>query len=193
MYYQAMRLFVALNFAQDLRDRWVAETASLRAAAPTAHWLPAEQLHLTLAFLGEQPDSSVAALRPGLDRLAASGAAHSLALHGIGAFPHWRRPRVIWLGVDPEPALLSLANSVAKACQALGIALDPRPFHPHITLGRIDARVSPPQVQRLEQLAGEVTGRWRTDAHAVDLMSSTLTPNGAKHELVHRAKLGIRD
>ena len=185
-----MRLFIALNFPEDLRQHWVDGTASLRALAPHARWAPSEQMHLTLVFLGEQPESVLSVLTPALDAAAAAYGRMSLGFQGIGAFPTWRRARVVWLGVDHSPALMHLAQAVARACHNLGIEIEDRPFHPHITLARLDDRVPVADVRKLEHAARETTDRTVATVDGVDLMASTLGPGPAKHEVVHRATFG---
>lgn len=101
-----------------------------------ARWVPAENLHATLAFLGEMPDpaavcEAVAAGVRGLPR------AH-LRLEGLGAFPSTRRARVIWAGLSGDVGTLSdAAARVAKALRPLGHHPEPRPFAAHVTLARL--------------------------------------------------------
>jgi len=186
----AMRLFIALNFPKELRQHWVEGTAPLRALAPHARWAPSEQMHLTLVFLGEQPESLLSALTPALDAVAAASGRMSLGFQGIGAFPTWRRARVVWLGVDQSPPLMHLSQAVARACHDLSIATEDRPFHPHITLARLDDRVPVGHVRKLEHAARGMTDRTVTNVDGLDLMASTLGPGPAKHEVVHRAMFG---
>jgi RNA 2',3'-cyclic 3'-phosphodiesterase len=186
---RAVRLFIALNFPESLRERWTRDTAPLRALPARARWLPTTQLHLTLAFLGEQQPAILDPLRAALDRVAASTPPLSLEMGGIGVFPTWRRPRVLWLGVDPAPLLMTLATAVANACTELGIAQEQRPFHPHITLARLADRLSPHQSRELERVARPLTGRTRAHPLGVDLMMSRPTAAGVTHELVHSAAL----
>jgi RNA 2',3'-cyclic 3'-phosphodiesterase len=187
---EPMRLFIAMNFPTELRVRWVAETASLRSAAPEVRWVSAAQMHLTVAFLGEQPETIVDKLRPALDAIATTHARFSLEIQGVGAFPNWRRPHVVWLGIAPVASLMALAEAVARDCRALGIPGEDRPFHPHITLARIDKRVSQSHVRQLAGAARALTARSVAELRSVDLMASTLGPGGARHDVLHRALLG---
>jgi RNA 2',3'-cyclic 3'-phosphodiesterase len=186
---EPMRLFIAVNFPNDLRARWGADTAPLRSAAPALRWVSSAQMHLTVAFLGEQPETVVDGLRATLDAATTGRAPLSLEIQGIGAFPNWRRPRVVWLGIVPAPPLLALAEAVARGCRALGIPEEERPFHPHITLARIDGRVPPHRVRQLAEAARTVTDRSMGEVQSLDLMASTLGPGGAKHAVLYRALL----
>jgi 2'-5' RNA ligase len=186
-----MRLFIALNFPEELRTRWSEGTAALRVVAPRARWAPPAQMHLTLAFLGEQPKTLVLSLAPALDTIAAASSRLSLVVQGIGAFHTWRRARVVWLGVEQSPPLMQIADSVERACRDLGIPGEGRAFHPHITLARLDERVSADQLRGLERAALDVTDRTVAEVDTLELMASTLGPGAAKHEVVCRARLGV--
>ena len=184
-----MRLFIAMNFPEELRTRWVEGTAALRAVAPRARWAPAAQMHLTIAFLGERPETIVPPLTSGLDAITVTSPPLSLAVQGIGAFPTWRHARIVWIGVEQSPPLMGLAEAIARTCRDLGMPGEDRPFHPHITLARLDDRVSSHHTRELERVARDVTDRTVATVDSVDLMASTLGPGAAKHEVVHRATL----
>ena len=126
-----MRLFIALDIPEDLKQT----LGNLQVEVPGLRWVPLGQIHLTLAFLGEVDERFL----PGLAEAVANISLPSFDLRpvGIGCFPDQRRPRVVWLGVLPEPGLLALAAAVRVAVQSCNIPLEERPFSPHITLARI--------------------------------------------------------
>jgi len=126
-----MRLFIAIELPTGLKT----ELGRLRAVIPGVRWVPAEQIHLTLAFLGEVDDAAAGRLTAQL--AAIRGDAFELSFGGIGCFPDRQRPRVVWLGVKPEPGLLRLATAVQQNSLSAGILLEERPFSPHITLARL--------------------------------------------------------
>lgn len=185
-----MRLFIALNFPETSRSRWLAEMATMRSLVPRVRWVQASQMHLTVAFLGEQPERVVSELRPRLDAVASRFPVLALEVQGVGVFPGWQRPRVVWLGVTAAAALMALAAAVADTCRALTLPLEERPFHPHITLGRVDSRLSRHDLEALERAAQALTSRSIVEVSTLDLMVSTLGTGPAKHEVVHEAALG---
>jgi len=126
-----MRLFIAIELPEQARKA----LAGLRCDIPGARWVPWEQIHLTLAFLGEVDDDGVARLTGRLSRIHAP--AFTLRFGGSGCFPDRRRPRVLWVGLEHESRLLHLAAKVHAAVTDSGMALEDRPFSPHITLARI--------------------------------------------------------
>ena len=148
-----------------------------------------ENLHFTLAFLGDVPDGSEEPIAAALHD-AARGLAPSLAqLRGVGAFPSARRPRVVWVGVaDPRP-LVTLATRVREALAAAGFRGDDKDFRAHLTLARV----------RSDRGADKLAGFLR--AHAQDepgelavreatLYRSVLSPHGPTYEALARAPLG---
>ncbi len=184
-----MRLFVALNFDPEVRARWHAATAPLRDAAPDVRWTAPDRLHLTLAFLGEQPESVVPPLATALDSAGRLAGPLTLAIDGVGAFPGWRRPRVVWLGIAESATLASLASAVGDVCRTLALPTEARAFHPHITLGRVGDRLAPAAVHTLTRAAAAITVASRAESRSVDLMVSLPGPGGVRYHRLHAAPL----
>ncbi len=127
----AQRLFVSLEVPASVAEALV----RLDPGLPGLRWVAAEQLHLTLAFLGQVAPEPAADLRTRLAAIQFSR--FFLPLHGIGTFPAKGRSKVIWLGVGRgHPHLFQLHKRVTDAALAAGIEPDLRPWHPHLTLAR---------------------------------------------------------
>jgi 2'-5' RNA ligase len=128
-----MRLFVAIDLPWTLRER----LASLSGVGiPGARWVPVENLHLTLRFIGETPghraediDHALAALR---------GRSFSITLAGVGTFGRSGRSTSLWIGVERNPQLDHLQNKIETALQRCGLEPERRRFQPHVTLARLD-------------------------------------------------------
>ncbi len=128
-----MRLFVGLELPWELRQR----VAMLAAAGiPGARWVPAENYHVTLRFIGEAPrylaeeiDHALAALQ---------SPAFTLTLAGIGTFAKGGRSQMLWLGVDRTEMLERLQAKIETALQRCGLEPERRRFQPHVTLARLD-------------------------------------------------------
>lgn len=181
-----MRLFLAINLPASVRRDIRAATAPMRDATDqhTVKWLDDDHLHITLKFLGEQPDASVGPLRAALDAAVSPHTAFSLDVGGLGAFPNLHAPRVVWMGVTPDPKLELLQHDVERACAALGYPLDARAFRPHVTLGRTRDRVARDDARAIAAAARAVTFKAVAPARSVDLMQSELGPRGARHTVV---------
>lgn len=132
-----MRLFVGIELPWSLRER----LTIMQGGIPGARWVPGENFHLTLRFIGE-----VAAYRAEEIDLALSGLrgrGFSLMLAGVGTFAKGGRETTLWAGVEREPALDHLQAKVETALQRAGLAPERRRFTPHVTLARLDTSVVP--------------------------------------------------
>ncbi len=188
------RLFVALDPPEAVRRRLAALAVELRRSAgrhaDEVRWVPPENVHLTLQFLGAVPEERVGEIEGAIRAAAAAARPLSLELRGAGGFPNARRPRVLWagLGGEVEP-LAALVAELGRRLAPLGFAPEDRPFSAHLTLGRArDGRGAPGLAGALAH-AAEATGTpWR--AAEVTLFESHLSPKGPRYEAVLRAALG---
>ncbi len=185
-----MRLFLAINLPLAERRSLLDATAPLRSAARDVAWVTAERLHLTLKFLGEQPEAHLGPLR---EMLAATARAHQpliLRVGGLGAFPNLRAPRVVWVGVEHDPKLELLQHDLEHGCDALGYELSGRAFRPHITLGRVRDRMPAGMAHALATAARRVRYTATVEVTSVDLMASDLRPDGPRYTVLAAAPLG---
>lgn len=118
-----------------MREEAVRIQEALRPAVAGARWVPAENLHVTLAFLGETDRASDVA--DALTQIAAGVAAPDVTLGGAGAFPSQRRARVLWLGLADDGTLGRAAGLVADALRPLGFRPEDRAFSAHLTIARL--------------------------------------------------------
>lgn len=162
----------------------------MREAAGGISWVPEDRLHLTMEFLGEQPESGVPALTAALSGAVGRHGRVSLALRGLGAFPNLRAPRIVWMGVEPDPKLELLQHDLARVCGELGYEREARAFRPHITLGRARARVKADAARALASAARAVEYAGVVEVRTVDLMESRLLPAGARYSVVAAMPLG---
>lgn len=175
------RFFVGL----DLPPTLIATLVRLDLQVDSVRWLPAEQLHLTLAFFGEVAPEAEEKL---LGKLRAiQFAKFFLPIVGLGTFPSRGDPKVIWIGVGRgHPHLFQLHKLVTDAGLAAGIEPDLRPWHPHITLARC-RDVPRATIQRfLRAHAEDDFGLVPIDSFS--LQSSRLTPAGS----IYHRELRIR-
>lgn len=177
-----MRLFVAIELPEQLK----AALAAMRHEIPGARWLPAEQLHLTLAFLGEVAQERLETLVATLSRV--RQAPFELSFDRLGCFPHHRNPRVLWIGFEQQPALLQLAEQINRAVTLCGISLEERPFNAHITL----ARLKQPAGGEVAQFLATPPNRELPHLAVREfvLFQSLLSPKGAFHKPLQQFDLG---
>lgn len=132
-----MRLFVALDIPEDIREALAATVRILRVACPDARWAGIDGLHVTLKFIGETPGEKLVPVKSAVSSVRVA-APITLQFRGVGFFPDARRPRVLWAGIETGPELAALARDVENSLAPLGIARETRAFSPHLTLARFD-------------------------------------------------------
>jgi len=126
-----MRLFVGLALPQPLKDR----LAPLMTGLPGARWVPPENLHLTLRFIGEVDEREAATLDEALSGV--QRAPFGLQVSGCGIFAQRRGPEAVWVGVASTPPLVDLQAAIERAAVRSGLAPEEKRFRPHITLARL--------------------------------------------------------
>lgn len=184
-----MRVFLAINPPPELRrDAWAA-TAPLRESPIDVAWVAEPKIHLTLKFLGPLPESVIEALSSAMREIALRHAALMVSVGSVGAFPNLRKPRVIWMGVDPEPRLELLHHDVEVACAQLGHELDGRPFRPHLTLGRVRDRLTADDTRSLRVAAKRIRFSDAFHARSIDVMQSVPGPGGSTYSVLASAPM----
>ena len=134
------RVFCAIELPKPTRDLLLRHIASLKAALPAAQasWSRDANLHLTLKFLGEIPQTSVADFSQAVSRAVAGVQPLSLRLEYTGKFPSHGQPRVLWIGINNPSAQLAELHARLEAESArAGFAKEGRAFHPHLTIARL--------------------------------------------------------
>lgn len=181
-----VRTFVAVDVALSVRDELATAQKSLRKSLADVAWVRAENIHLSLVFLGDVASARVSVLADLLDCVAVSFSPMVLAVAGIGAFGPPRRPRVVWAGVRDCEALIRLQREVAAEIRALGIGVESRDYSPHLTLGRVRSlRGAGDLTDAIEAQADREFGRFSVSGMV--LYRSRLLPRGAEYSALHRA------
>jgi RNA 2',3'-cyclic 3'-phosphodiesterase len=186
-----IRTFICLELPAIERARLGEIASRLRRHRARVSWVPAENLHLTLAFLGDVDDEQIPAVVAATERAAGPAAPLQLRLGDAGAFPSLARPRVLWVGVDGDTdALASLHRAVSRELDAVGLASDAKPFRPHLTIGRVKDDRDPALGATTAELAAASVA---SEPFAVDdgvVMRSDLEARGARHTPLARLRLG---
>ena len=185
-----MRLFLAINLDPDVRRAIVEALAPLKDAAPSLGWIDESRVHLPLKFFGEQDEDAVRRISTAAEAVAERHRPFPLRIGGVGAFPNFRRARVIWLGIEQEPRLELLHHDVETACETVGFGVEGRAFRPHLTLARVKDRTPLDELKRLSRTARNLDFEGTTSVESIDLMKSNLGgPNAAKYERLRCALL----
>src|ERR1700734_2333563 len=129
-----MRLFVALDIDDTIRERITRYIDGVSGFAPDARWVRPESLHVTLKFIGERTNEDVAEIKEALETIVADPV--ELNFRGYGLFPGGWPPRVFWVGIEAGANLNSLAAAVDEKLAPLDIPKEEHAFNPHLTLAR---------------------------------------------------------
>ncbi len=189
-----LRLFIAVELPEEVL-RYIGRTVEelRRHGIPGIRWVRGEGVHLTLKFLGDASEEQVPGILSAMRDAADGTSPFVLQVQGAGAFPSLRNPRVLWLGVEGDMGpLLLIYERLEKALEAQGFARETRAFSAHLTLGRVNGRLSPTP---LEKLADAMEGLRTTPplalpVAALSLMESQLTPSGAIYRRQGQIPLG---
>ena len=136
-----IRSFLALNCSiavtRRIADEVAVRKSPLRVAGLEVAWVPAANYHLTLKFLGPVEEEAFAAVSSVVTRSITGKPPLMLRAAGLSAFPEPTQPKILWAGLDGGEPLLALQRELEQGLHALGFAQEERPFHPHITVGRV--------------------------------------------------------
>lgn len=187
-----MRLFIAVDLNDEARAAIAAEQKRIGAALrdvsrSVLKWVRVEHMHLTLLFLGEVEEERARSVVDAVGEPIAA-APFELAFGGIGMFPPRGRPNVLWIGVTAGAApTVALEQTLKQRIEGVGIDVEQRPFHPHLTLARWRESRERDR-SHVEEVAGDRTiARVRVD-HAT-LYQSRLGPAGPAYTELARANL----
>nr|BCX00949.1 MAG: RNA 2',3'-cyclic phosphodiesterase [Bacteroidota bacterium] len=183
-----MRCFWALEVPRTLWGHVERVQRLLRRAGVAASWTRPEHLHLTVRFLGEQPEERLGELEAVGRRVAGRSRPFELESDGVGAFPDLGRPRVVWIGFRRSQELEELFGALEGELRLRGFDPEMRPFRPHLTVARL---------KESRSLRGLLTGleleAVRFAVRELVLFRSELHPTGARYSALLRIPLGLQD
>jgi 2'-5' RNA ligase len=186
-----IRTFIAIDPGKAIRERLVGLQGNFAKTGADVKWVEADNLHVTLLFLGEVAERELIAVCRAVSEIAAQQPGFTMTVEKTGAFPHARRPRTLWVGVGSGAAEVSaLHDALEPPLLELGCyRREERSYTPHLTLGRVKAdRAGDGLTRALTKYAAWNAGE--TIVREVLVMGSELTPEGPVYTVLSRAKLG---
>jgi 2'-5' RNA ligase len=194
-----MRLFIALDIDDAIRERIARFVEGVQGFAPDARWVKPESMHITLKFIGEQPEPAVDQIKVASRTVSASTT--EIQFRGYGFFPTAKSARVFWVGMEAGPPLAALASVIDEKMAALGIPKEDRAYSPHLTLARGSGGSGSPRWRRgdgpnrafeclQEKLASLPSPEFGTmTPREFFLYQSQLSPKGSKYTKLERFAL----
>ena len=187
-----LRAFIAVEIPLEIRQAVCNATSNLRkGSGALVRWVPTENMHLTLKFLGDISPSSVEMLTQMIRAEADLFDCFQIHLNGLASFPNLKRPRLIYIGIQAPAALETLHRGIESASRRLGYESEERGFSPHLTIGRVKQNVTGTEQQTirraLEDTKIDSLGTARVDS--LYLYKSDLKPTGSIYTRLFSAPL----
>ncbi len=193
-----IRSFIAIDLSTEARAALSNLQNRLKSIVPpkSVRWTAPQNIHLTLHFLGDMATNDIAKVSDALGATASACQPFSLTLGRLGCFPNMRRPRIVWVGISGDtPALVTLHQDLGKGLKtAIGFNPEPRPYSPHLTIGRVAKGIRPrhlPQLsQALTQEQANIGQLVNLAVTKISLIKSELKPTGAIYTQLSWGELG---
>jgi len=175
-----VRLFIAIPLPPEVAAR---ASGILPISLPAVRRVKVENLHITLAFLGQTPDERLGDVTAAASEAAAPVSSFTLAFDRAGRFPERGRPRVAWLGIaDGAPCVLELGEGVYAALRRRGLHFDDRPLEPHLTLARVAEDASAAEAKTIgAALEGLAIPPLQFEVGDIAVVQSVLSPKGPRY------------
>lgn len=176
---ETIRSFIAIELEEDIRNKLCDITSEIKEMDNKIRWVKKESLHLTLKFLGDITAKKQKKIENILSEIGLSTHSFIISLIGLGAFPNFSRPHVLWAGVmKGADHITNLVSEINKALHSEGFEREKRKYVPHITLARIKA-IKDKDSFKEKVLQNKETFFAEQAVPMISLMKSELTPQGA--------------
>ncbi len=175
-----LRSFVAISISEEARNAITEMIRELSDLDSSLRWVKPDNIHLTLKFLGEVQEEKLPDLKQALEFSLKGITKFFYEITGVGCFPTFRNPRVLWVGVNNSDGyLVKLKENIEKEFFKRNFQKETRKFHPHLTVARIKAKGAPElQISRFQNYS---LGRFEVEVNNVILMRSDLRSTGARY------------
>jgi len=185
-----IRSFLAIEIPRTILKKIEEVQDDLKSSRADVRWVNPEKIHLTLKFFGNIDESRIDPIVKSIERPTQTISPFSLKVRGVGAFPHLKNPRVIWMGlVDGKEVLVSFQKQLEKELEKIGFEPEERAFHPHLTLGRMKSSKGREELAgRMERHKEEEFGNFQVER--VVLFKSDLKPTGPIYTPLREINLG---
>ncbi|OGO29288.1 MAG: 2'-5' RNA ligase [Chloroflexi bacterium RBG_16_52_11] len=188
-----IRAFIAIEMSPEIHARLedVCTQVKDKLKGMPVRWVQVNKIHLTLKFLGEVSVSNLQVLKDSLNAETLGHLPFEISIGGLGAFPSYHRPRVIWVGIDAPQELYSLQRQIELEAEHLGYAREEQKFSPHLTLGRLVRHASTAEAHQVGEILEviKVDSLGKVQVMGVSLYKSDLQPGGAVYTCLYTAHL----
>lgn len=187
-----MRCFIAIDMPEDIKASILNVIEKAGQKVKGIRWVSAQNIHLTLKFLGDVKEELIHDIEKGLSSVCINHVPFTINIRGVGAFPNFKYPNVLWIGIDESEELKRLYEDIEEFMFELGFEKDDRRFSPHLTIGRVKDRKGIEQILK-ELYTFKDTFFGNIEVKEVLLMRSVLKPTGAEYSKIARFNLFLTD
>lgn len=176
-----MRVFIAIELESSIKEKIARIQTRLRVIQDKIKWVESSSVHLTLKFLGEIEEEKLEKVHQITRELGERVSPFKIEVKGMGVFPGFSSPRVIWIGArDTSGELEKLAAWLEEALAREGFVREKRKWKAHLTLGRVKSLKERERLRELIQKEME-TDAGKMEVKDITVMRSQLTPKGSTH------------
>lgn len=190
---ESLRAFIAVELCDYVRQE-LKELENLlkKLTNIPAKWVPPENMHLTIIFLGQVPGIKIRLVERALAETGGKFDSFHLGLSKLGAFPNMTRPRTLWVGLDGDVAkLLLLHKSLSEKIESLGFKLENRHFSPHLTLARIRGEATESDIRVLPKAVSQIkVTPINFEVKGLSLIESRLLAGGPVYSALYQREFG---
>ena len=186
-----MRCFIAIDMSGDIKKAIADVIERCGEKSKAVRWVTVENIHLTLKFLGDVKEDLIPDIEKGLAEISMRHGTLDVNIRGAGAFPNFKYPNVLWIGMDESEDLKRLYYDIEESMSGLGFEKEDRKFSPHLTIGRVkDRKGIEPVIKELYTFKDAFFGS--IEVKEVLLMRSILKPTGAEYSKIADFKLSLK-
>ncbi|MBI5102337.1 MAG: RNA 2',3'-cyclic phosphodiesterase [Nitrospirae bacterium] len=176
-----LRCFIAVEIPAELKAAIGGLIEALKSSGADVKWARPENIHITLKFLGNTPDTKLEGINNALARKLSHYRPFYIKITHTGYFPSGRHPRVIWIGLEESETLVRIYEAVEEGMSELGFKPEDRKFSPHLTIGRVRSQVKMKELlNKMNEMRSYLSGG--LEISGVVLMKSELKPMGPEYE-----------
>lgn len=179
----SIRAFISIDTSEVVRCVMLEVQSKLSQSGADVRWEPKEKFHATIKFLGNIGETLLAPVITTIEQSMKSFSAFEVTYAHLGCFPSSKRPRVIWFGCENRDGTLTrIKGTLDDALQIYGFEKENRPFHPHITIGRVKSLQG---IKTLTPILESITFQpYSSPCNEILLMKSVLKPHGSEYSVV---------
>ncbi len=185
-----LRSFLAIELPATILKRIEEVQKDLKSSRADVRWVSPENIHLTLKFFGTIEESIIESIIKSIEELVQNTPPFFLKIQGMGAFPNLKNPRVIWMGFqEGKEIIVAIQKQLERELGKIGFPPEDRPFHTHLTLGRMRSNRGKDELVRgMERYREEEFGNFQVEK--VVLFKSDLKPTGPIYTALREIRLG---